>query len=512
MHSQRRRVPWASLAELDQLCSWIYADEADIDAKISAVHRLSAWKNITQIPHALESTLSLLVAILQDTGSQQLHASAVAAAPTVPTFALSVRQGYATALIRLVNGLVDPLQQGVYARSIAGIAAQIGLPQWLVELRHAATHEELPSLEMLRSGARESMTWLLHNYFMPTLSPPESSNSAAAQLAPPTAILKEYKSLLKLTVRDASLKTRHKTDVTRILRDIERWIGEARIAAASVIGDVLGSRLIIDDDDAEMDPRESWALDRLCDELLGRGALVPVASKKRENPNEIDSLPKELLEIWTPLLESAASSHPTFPYTLVMNIVNTVLYGKQIASDDELSRKDKSYGQCLARWAVFVVDRWGANQSGTSSEEGKAYLAREDVAAMLLTALGSSDVIESSERSSASYLLQLLCKDRPELSELPTTLLPLTRSVASQIVTQPPDSDATAVMEERLSAFLSLSAEESCSIASVDNSTKDKNGDILMDAEPDDDLPDGWSRISSSSWKPCPIGVFYCPR
>ena len=73
----------------------------------------------------------------------------------VPTFTLSIRQGYATALIRLVNGLVDPLQQGVYARSIAGIAAQIGLPQWLVELRHAATHEDLPSLEVLREAARE---------------------------------------------------------------------------------------------------------------------------------------------------------------------------------------------------------------------------------------------------------------------------------------------------------------------------------------------------------------------
>ncbi len=174
--------------------------------------------------------------------------------------------------------------------------------------------------------------------------------------------------------------------------------------------------------------------------------------RKRENPNEIDTLPKELLEIWTPLLESVASSHPTFPYALVMNIVNTVLYGKQIANDDELSRKDKSYGQCLARWAVFVIDRWGANQNAIPSEEGKAYLVREDVAAMLLTALGSSDVIESSERSrsecrlfrhppnadtiarSATYLLQLLCKGRPELSELPTTLLPLTRSVTSQMV------------------------------------------------------------------------------
>ena len=47
------------------------------------------------------------------------------------------------------------LQVGAYARSIAAIAAQLGLPAWLVELRHAATHEDLPSLELLRDAARE---------------------------------------------------------------------------------------------------------------------------------------------------------------------------------------------------------------------------------------------------------------------------------------------------------------------------------------------------------------------
>ena len=55
----------------------------------------------------------------------------------------------------MVNGLVDPLQVGAYARSIASIASQLGLPLWLVELRHAATHEDLPSLELLREAARE---------------------------------------------------------------------------------------------------------------------------------------------------------------------------------------------------------------------------------------------------------------------------------------------------------------------------------------------------------------------
>jgi ribosomal biogenesis protein LAS1 len=75
----------------------------------------------------------------------------------------NLRQCYSTAIIRLVNGLVDPLQSGVYARSIASIAAQLGLPAWLVEVRHAATHEELPSLEILREAAHEVI-------FFPTLA------------------------------------------------------------------------------------------------------------------------------------------------------------------------------------------------------------------------------------------------------------------------------------------------------------------------------------------------------
>lgn len=68
---------------------------------------------------------------------------------------LLLRQSYSSALIRLVNGLVDPLQLGTYARPIGSIAQQLGLPGWLVELRHAATHEDLPSIDLLREGARQ---------------------------------------------------------------------------------------------------------------------------------------------------------------------------------------------------------------------------------------------------------------------------------------------------------------------------------------------------------------------
>jgi ribosomal biogenesis protein LAS1 len=35
-----RRVPWANISELDQLCFWIFADEGDLEAKQFALNRV----------------------------------------------------------------------------------------------------------------------------------------------------------------------------------------------------------------------------------------------------------------------------------------------------------------------------------------------------------------------------------------------------------------------------------------------------------------------------------------
>ena len=275
------------------------------------------------LPHALESLLSILVAIQQDNASG-----------TGASSSLSLRQSYATALIRLVNGLVDPLQAGTYARSILSIAAQIGLPVWLVELRHAATHEDLPSLELLRDGAKEvstavpsppnhtkkknigsslprslsfycapsqSLSWLLQNYFHPTLNPalaPGPSSASTSTIRPVGPLLRRYKSLLKTVSRDASLRARHAADISGALREIERWLAEVRVAAhthardfASWLpyrgrhaGEEQSVSVVAQVDDGEDDeeapePTEAWALHRLCDALLVKGALVPISRK-----------------------------------------------------------------------------------------------------------------------------------------------------------------------------------------------------------------------------------------
>jgi hypothetical protein len=38
-----KRVPWETLAELDELCSWIYGDQTDTSFKQLAKNRVRNW-------------------------------------------------------------------------------------------------------------------------------------------------------------------------------------------------------------------------------------------------------------------------------------------------------------------------------------------------------------------------------------------------------------------------------------------------------------------------------------
>ena len=53
-----------------------------------------------------------------------------------------------TSLSRLVNGVADSQQRGRAASSVAILSAAAGLPRCIVDLRHDASHHELPSLQV----------------------------------------------------------------------------------------------------------------------------------------------------------------------------------------------------------------------------------------------------------------------------------------------------------------------------------------------------------------------------
>ncbi|KAI0047678.1 Las1-domain-containing protein [Auriscalpium vulgare] len=480
-----RRTAWASLAELDQVCSWVYANEDDWHSKSLAVERLSAWKYITALPHALESLLALLTVTIQDHNQAQSSTSS-----------LSLRHSYAAAIIRLVNGLVDPLQVGVYARSIASIAAQLNLPAWLVELRHAATHEDLPSLELLRAAAKESMNWLLHHYLLPTLNPP-SDQPGPSTLRPLGPLLKQHKNIMKAITRDASLRSQYQGDIVRVMRDTERWISEAKVAANVTAGELAWDAAEDVDGDVagEVDRKESWALERLSEELLAKGVLVPVAKKKRALDKGKMLPPPASLALWTPLLDNIVSHHPSFPSALASCIVSRLLSDRDDhspgADQADITKPDSSYDICLASWVVWCVD-----------ERAHAGARKENIFLNLINGLGPRIVGAKDPRNAARMLLEALCTDDARLAE-----------IASAVLSHPtlPSSDAgdwneatMMVMEDRLQTVLSVQSDGGATTRSPASMevTPSERGDT-------EGLPPGWRRLGEGSgWKPRPLGVF----
>lgn len=66
---------------------------------------------------------------------------------------------------RMVNGIADSQQRGKVAVSVASLADAAGLPRLLVDLRHDATHNELPALPTLHVALHQALGWLTANYW-----------------------------------------------------------------------------------------------------------------------------------------------------------------------------------------------------------------------------------------------------------------------------------------------------------------------------------------------------------
>ncbi|TFK57560.1 Las1-domain-containing protein [Heliocybe sulcata] len=479
-----RRVAWASIGELEQVCSWIYDDENDSQSKRLAIQRLSAWKSITSLPHALESTLAILTALYQDTEQPASHG-------------MALRQMYAAAVIRLVNGLVDPLQSGAYARSIASIAQQLGLPPWLVELRHAATHEDMPSLELLREAARESMSWLLNNYFLPTLNPSTTPPLESSPVTPVGPILKQYKKILKTITRDTSLATRYKADVTKVLRDLERWIAEAKLAenVDAVAWGTSESSFDATEDDEE-DPKERRALERLLDDLVAPGGLVPLAKRKRALPSDSFKPPASAINIWSPLLKHVQALHPTFYDFAASRIVNQLSSPPDESPALQGSSTDTAYHMHLARWATWFTQNQPRDEDITPDQR------KEDLVATLITNLGLSTEERHGSRKAALALLQALCQGDSRLEEVRGLFLHNLEIVHSSAHWQDMDMD---IMNDRLNTLLADVPSPSDASSPPSMQQQETSEQAAVDSHTS--LPRGWG-IVDKSWKPCPIGVF----
>jgi ribosomal biogenesis protein LAS1 len=80
-----------------------------------------------------------------------------------------LRLSYSSTIVRTINGFADTLQQQRFvASSVSLLCAQLGIPAWIVDIRHEASHNALPTLSVLRLATSTLMEFLKNEYWILT--------------------------------------------------------------------------------------------------------------------------------------------------------------------------------------------------------------------------------------------------------------------------------------------------------------------------------------------------------
>lgn len=275
----------------------------------SAVRRIELWHIRGRNPIAVESTATLLSALIHDIESTSASTE--------------IRLSYAMALVRFINGMADQCQKASYALPIAYLVESLGINGTLVDVRHAATHDTMPSLQLLRDAAREALVWVFDKYWAP-----ESVDMV--EFTDDQGNVDEY---AQQNIYDSLdfYKTSRKVELKSGLDD-------------SVALKVLESTMTIDWD-------SRITRHTVIKKLMTLGMLVPINKKKRVLVST-KKMPVELLKLWSPALERFDSIWPHSFYTELLSACNMHIKTQQSAQDASSSAL-----VTLAAWAAFCVQK-----------------------------------------------------------------------------------------------------------------------------------------------------------
>lgn len=105
------------------------------------------WETRGLLPSAVELTRELLRCFLSDIS------------PSNRRIMLS------TIFVRLVNGFTDPFQKKKKYISINTMGNKLNIPPMFIQIRHDATHRELPSLNTLVKESKRALYWIGNIYW-----------------------------------------------------------------------------------------------------------------------------------------------------------------------------------------------------------------------------------------------------------------------------------------------------------------------------------------------------------
>lgn len=152
----------------------IYSDE--VEPKRQAMEKMLTWQSraLSKLPIAIESSMALCRACIS-------HLLAIEEGNFKDNY-LKLVYEYSMAIIRFVNNVTELGQTKVHRMPLHRIADSFGIPSWIVEMRHNATHRTMPSLSELTAGADWILEWLRVDFWdaqykiMETIKPRKNFN------------------------------------------------------------------------------------------------------------------------------------------------------------------------------------------------------------------------------------------------------------------------------------------------------------------------------------------------
>lgn len=207
MATEARVVCWQNREE------WLYVYRAlynfdDPEIQRTGVDRVAAWKSRSagKLPLAIECTANLVSSRLANVVDE-----------------IQGRLTLAMAIVRFVNGMVDQVQKGKFARSVQSIAGEIGLPDWLVDLRHEATHASLPSMETLQNGLHVSLCWLQEEYWEAQIKTHEENEQKLSRL------LNEYRDVALICASQKQMKGKNSSKMKELSDEIATIVSTSNL-------------------------------------------------------------------------------------------------------------------------------------------------------------------------------------------------------------------------------------------------------------------------------------------
>ncbi|KAL4235689.1 Ribosomal biogenesis protein las1l [Mactra antiquata] len=325
--------PWIDRNELKHVYEELYSN--NLESQRHAVDRISIWKcrAMSRLPSAVESTAAFVSAMLDSASSGSSYCEM-----------LKLRNTYSMALVRFVNHIMERGQQGATARPIHFIAAEFGVPEWIVELRHSATHGSLPSLSELKAATCWGLEWLREKFWEIQMS--EAYGVATLRSAALEMLKESLVVYMQKKFQEVARGQKVQTSSKQILYDIEEMFLQLRGEACDVL--IEDGYLV-------------FSMEQL--ESIG---YTP--SDWLEASSKTLLLPKKILEFWSPvlrkvckcdllptlvlLMSSIVTSEKSHRNTLLLSWIYSIFYLNNNSSK-ELGNKLAKFNEDLPYRAIL---------------------------------------------------------------------------------------------------------------------------------------------------------------